>query len=127
MMHLTARYADGWNWWSAGPPDIDELRGMLDELDRHCSTVGRNPATLSRSLDLYSARPAGHRTGVGPGDLRQCGRDRRQAAQPCTQLGFSEIRCNVVPAADAVERLRAIGALGAVAEVVHQTSPTGVA
>ena len=126
MMELTVRYADGWNWWSAGPPDLDALRGMLDELDRRCSTLGRDPATLSRSLDLYSLDPLG--TVRAPDQVISGGVDEIAATLlSLTQLGFNEIRCNVVPADDAVERLRAISALGAVAEAVHQTSLTGVA
>ncbi len=123
MMQLAARYADGWNWWSAGPPDLDELRGILAELDRGCSAIGRDPATLRRSLDLYSLDPLG--VASDPGDVISGSADEiTNHLLSIAELGFDEMRCNVVAGADPDDRLRAVTALGDVVEAVHRASPT---
>ena len=59
MLRLTAQYADGWNWWATGRPDADRLTPIVTELDRACEAAGRDPATLRRSLDVYSVDPLG--------------------------------------------------------------------
>jgi alkanesulfonate monooxygenase SsuD/methylene tetrahydromethanopterin reductase-like flavin-dependent oxidoreductase (luciferase family) len=47
MLRLTARYADAWNSdWLAQPQDIQP---MLEELDKACAEVGRDPQTLVRT------------------------------------------------------------------------------
>ncbi len=46
MLKLVARYADTWN--SFAPPD--ELRRRNDQLTGFCEAIGRDPATLKRSM-----------------------------------------------------------------------------
>ncbi|MFC6162933.1 LLM class flavin-dependent oxidoreductase [Kribbella jiaozuonensis] len=50
MLRLIAEYADIWN--ISGPPhtDFDTLADRVRRLDAECARIGRNPATLSRSL-----------------------------------------------------------------------------
>ena len=50
MLRLVAEYADSWN--ISGPPhtDFDTLADRLRRLDTECERVGRDPATISRSL-----------------------------------------------------------------------------
>ena len=46
MLKLVARYADTWN--SFAPPD--ELRRRNDALTRYCVDIGRDPASIKRSM-----------------------------------------------------------------------------
>jgi alkanesulfonate monooxygenase SsuD/methylene tetrahydromethanopterin reductase-like flavin-dependent oxidoreductase (luciferase family) len=46
MLHLTARYADGWNVSSTG---VSRYHRLVDEFERACAEVGRNPSAVRRS------------------------------------------------------------------------------
>jgi alkanesulfonate monooxygenase SsuD/methylene tetrahydromethanopterin reductase-like flavin-dependent oxidoreductase (luciferase family) len=46
MLRLTARYADSWNVSSTG---IHRYRRLVEEFERACAEVGRDPATVRRS------------------------------------------------------------------------------
>lgn len=50
MLRLVAEYADTWN--ISGPPhvDFDTLTDRVRRLDAECERIGRDPSTLSRSL-----------------------------------------------------------------------------
>ena len=71
MMRLTATHADLWNGWlvphGSQPSDVPPLRTAVDEA---CRTVGREPATLTRTVGVLvvppglSDRPVG---GIGDG------------------------------------------------------------
>ncbi len=52
MLRLVAEQADIWN--IPGPPhnDWDFLAGRLRQLDESCAAIGRDPSTLSRSVQL---------------------------------------------------------------------------
>ncbi len=54
-MGVVARHAD---WWNTGARPADELRGKLDALRGHCDAVGRDFATLRKTLNVrvYLAR-----------------------------------------------------------------------
>jgi alkanesulfonate monooxygenase SsuD/methylene tetrahydromethanopterin reductase-like flavin-dependent oxidoreductase (luciferase family) len=116
MMDLAARYADGWNWWSAGPPDLAELSNLLRELDRRCATADRDPSTLRRSLDVYSVDPLG----LGPADEVIAGDPDRIAGAllELAALGFEEVRCNLA-GESANDRLRSIEAMAGVVTALH--------
>ena len=52
LLALVAEVADGWNtcWaWT-----LDAYRERLAVLDRACEAIGRDPATVTRSLGLYA-------------------------------------------------------------------------
>lgn len=49
MLRLTAELADHWN---GGLPAFEEVPGLLERLDAACRDVGRNPATLTRSVEV---------------------------------------------------------------------------
>jgi alkanesulfonate monooxygenase SsuD/methylene tetrahydromethanopterin reductase-like flavin-dependent oxidoreductase (luciferase family) len=52
LLRLVAGHADGWNTcWTWTPA---AYRERLDVLHRACDGVGRDPATVSRSLGLYA-------------------------------------------------------------------------
>jgi alkanesulfonate monooxygenase SsuD/methylene tetrahydromethanopterin reductase-like flavin-dependent oxidoreductase (luciferase family) len=51
MLRLTAQYADGWNGWLAyGRSQPDVLPPLRAKVDAACREVGRDPATLTRSV-----------------------------------------------------------------------------
>ncbi len=52
LLSVVAGQADGWNTaWSSTP---ERYRERLRELDAACEAVGRDPATVTRSLGLYT-------------------------------------------------------------------------
>lgn len=63
MMRLIAEYADIWN--ISGPPhtDLDMLADRARRLDLECERIGRDPSTISRSLQQIVSYddPAGTR------------------------------------------------------------------
>lgn len=52
VLRTVARHADGWNTCWAWTPAA--YRERLRALERACETVGRDPATVQRSLGLYA-------------------------------------------------------------------------
>jgi alkanesulfonate monooxygenase SsuD/methylene tetrahydromethanopterin reductase-like flavin-dependent oxidoreductase (luciferase family) len=46
MLRLTARHAD---WWDVSSTGIEEYRKCVQEMERACEEVGRDPATLRRT------------------------------------------------------------------------------
>jgi alkanesulfonate monooxygenase SsuD/methylene tetrahydromethanopterin reductase-like flavin-dependent oxidoreductase (luciferase family) len=52
LLRLVAERADGWNTCWAWTPDA--YRERLGVLEEACASVGRQPATVSRSLGLYA-------------------------------------------------------------------------
>jgi F420-dependent oxidoreductase-like protein len=56
-LRIAAKYADHWNCW-AGP---ETMQRKIKVLEEHCSAVGRDPASLTRSANmpvLFSDEPA---------------------------------------------------------------------
>jgi probable F420-dependent oxidoreductase len=50
MLKLTAQHADHWNvWFSSFNNDVEQLKGLLAQVDSACAEVGRDPKTLERS------------------------------------------------------------------------------
>lgn len=56
MVELTARLADGWNWWADATGTTDHLPPILANLERACEDRGR---PVERSVDMYSFDPLG--------------------------------------------------------------------
>lgn len=53
MLRLTAAHADMWNGWLVGQGnDVATYRPLRDGLDAACAAMGRDPATLSRSVGV---------------------------------------------------------------------------
>jgi alkanesulfonate monooxygenase SsuD/methylene tetrahydromethanopterin reductase-like flavin-dependent oxidoreductase (luciferase family) len=51
MLRIAAEYADCWNSFGT----VDEMRERNMILDEHCATIGRDPATIVRSLYVWAA------------------------------------------------------------------------
>jgi alkanesulfonate monooxygenase SsuD/methylene tetrahydromethanopterin reductase-like flavin-dependent oxidoreductase (luciferase family) len=56
MLRLTATWADAWNTAWFGAVD-DRLRSRLRDLDEACAAVGRDPATLRRTVGIRLHEP----------------------------------------------------------------------
>ncbi len=114
MLRLVARYADGWNWWTTDHRSaMETLRPIVEELEGACAEVGRDPATLRRSLDLYAVDPlsrAGDDESVLTGTAEEIG----GALLAFAALGFDEIRCDVYP-----KTVEGIEAMKDIVDLVH--------
>ena len=47
-LRIVARHADHWNVW--GGPQVVSRKGKI--LDEHCASVGRDPKTITRSVNM---------------------------------------------------------------------------
>ena len=55
MMQLAARYGDEWNGFSLETPSVELFAPVIDQVDTACRAVGRDPATLRRTIDIQAA------------------------------------------------------------------------
>lgn len=112
MMQTAARHADVWNGFSFRGHTFDVFSGMIDELERACDEVGRDPATLPRTLDLSVDLI---RMIEDPGDGCLHGSS-EQIAQSLRryedELGIEEVRCYAAGVGTAADRMRHVEALG---------------
>jgi alkanesulfonate monooxygenase SsuD/methylene tetrahydromethanopterin reductase-like flavin-dependent oxidoreductase (luciferase family) len=114
MLRLAASLADEWNWWTSDPDAPEALRGLVTELDQACHEVGRDPATLARSIDLFSFAPPGT---TGDGELSA--EDIAGRILAWKALGFGEARINLrVP--EGMALAEAVGAMSEVVALVHR-------
>ena len=112
-MRLVARYADEWNWWVAERDGTPSLPELVAEMERACEEVGRDPATLRRSLDVFSVATPGAPEPPGEGGALLISGSPESIADGLLaygQLGFAEVRINLrVPAdsspTDAIARM----------------------
>ncbi len=117
MVALTARLADGWNWWADSGGSPDHLPPILEQLNRACEETGRDPSSIERSIDLYSFDP------LGMSDRPQHVRSGSAAemAEPILQLAeldIEEVRIEVL--ADHPSKLEAATeAMTEVVDLVH--------
>lgn len=120
-MRLVARYADEWNWWTAERDGTAQLAQLAAELERACDEVGRDPATLRRSIDVFSvATPGVPAVAADSGELQIAGPPDAisDALLDYRGLGFDEVRINLRVPGD-VPRTEAIAWMAEVVERVH--------
>ena len=114
MLRLAAQYGDQWNWWGYGET-LDEIRERLgpiiDGLEAACEEEGRDPATLTRTFDLYSVVPDGF-DGEGlamENPVRGSHEEIAEFLLSLRELGFEEVRCDLFPKSiDAVEAMQPV-------------------
>jgi alkanesulfonate monooxygenase SsuD/methylene tetrahydromethanopterin reductase-like flavin-dependent oxidoreductase (luciferase family) len=106
MLALAARYGDAWNWWSANEPTEDarkRLVPLIEQLEAICVEIDRDPATLEKTLDLYTLVPEAFRSEAEeaglPLDKLVCGSPEKITEHILffAGLGFAEVRCDVWP------------------------------
>lgn len=119
MLRLAAQHADRWNCWLIfGDSRPAAAAPLLARLDAACRAVGRDPATIERSIAVQAAPSGGSRS------LRS--RVNHRAEQVVSRL----LRLKVVPLAGTPEELAgellAFAALG-VAEVQVRLRPNTLA
>ncbi len=93
MMQLTARFADVWNGWVPVElgPSVESFRPMVAELERACQEVGRDPATLRRSLDIQVDQLGLYDEGEKP--ISGSSEEIAEAILAFQEIGVDEVRC----------------------------------
>ena len=117
MLRLVARYADEWNWWTSDAGDTEQLRPVVEELELACAECDRDPASLRRSLDVYTVDPLGHAAAKHPGSEGLVAGSPAEIAEVLLgfgELGFAEVRCDVYP-----KTLEGVEAMADVVDRVH--------
>lgn len=120
-MRLVARYADEWNWWTGARDGAAGLRDLVAEMERACHEVGRDPATLRRSLDVFSvALPGVPDIGADSDELQVAGSPESiaEALLAYGELGFAEVRVNLRVPPD-MPRTEGIAWMGDVVARLH--------
>ena len=56
MLRICAEYADSWNSFGT----LEEIRERTAILDEHCAEIGRDPASITRSLYIWTAMLTEH-------------------------------------------------------------------
>ena len=52
-LRVVAKHADEWNWNAFPTPSGEAFRELSAILDEHCAAVGRDPADIRRSVQLF--------------------------------------------------------------------------
>jgi alkanesulfonate monooxygenase SsuD/methylene tetrahydromethanopterin reductase-like flavin-dependent oxidoreductase (luciferase family) len=52
MLRLDLKHADIWSWFSTERSTVDAFLPLLQEVDRVCEEIGRDPRTLGRSIGV---------------------------------------------------------------------------
>lgn len=112
MVELTARLADGWNWWADAGGNTDHLSPILANLDR--ALDGRE---IERSIDLYSFDPLGLIDGAPEGVASGSAEQMAAPIIGLKDLGIDEVRIDIY--ADPPRLAEATRAMAPVVELVH--------
>jgi len=122
MMRLAARFGDMWNTWSPEPQTLETFRPLVEELDRACEDVGRDPQNITRSIDiavdphaLMGEDPTWISEFVVAGSASQIA----DGLLAFGELGIDEVRCMVWPDRAADLKPITIGLLAEVVTLVH--------
>lgn len=118
MLRLAAEFGDEWNWWVAGPEGLANLSALADEVDRACLEQGRDPATLRRSVDVFSVKAP---TDGGPSETWPISGTPEQIAGALLEygrVGFDEVRIDL-RASDLISQADAIASMADVVALVH--------
>jgi F420-dependent oxidoreductase-like protein len=118
-LRIAARYADGWNAPFISPDDCRRKNSVLDE---HCAAVGRDPAVITRSVNLgivpddegLHARFGAIAEGVRPGVLMGAGQELVDRIGEYLDAGIEQINLAIRAPFDVSDLERAAEAIAAV-------------
>jgi len=124
MLRLAARFGDGWNWWTAQPHEaVAALHPIVEELERACVEVGRDPDSLQRSIDIYtidplslssdSERVPNGRIFIGSSE------EIAEMLLALSELNVYEVRCDLYPADTPEGMIKRIQSMAEVVKLVH--------
>jgi alkanesulfonate monooxygenase SsuD/methylene tetrahydromethanopterin reductase-like flavin-dependent oxidoreductase (luciferase family) len=119
MLGLVAAYADAWNWWGWDETHdemLERMKPVIAMLERACSDVDRDPASLVRTYDLYAVIAPGF-SGEGSGfdqPVAGSAADIAERILGLGEVGIEEVRCDVYP-----KTVEAITAMEPVVDIVH--------
>lgn len=122
MMRLAARFGDAWSGWTPEPQTIESFRPMIDELERACREIGRDPSTLVRTVDLaldphrFLGKPAGSLT---PFLISGTTGEIAEKLLAFRALGIEEVRCMLWPEPPPESRPEILLAMADVVSAVH--------
>jgi F420-dependent oxidoreductase-like protein len=74
-LRVVAEHADAWNFSGSREDAPGELRRLNGVLDQHCRAIGRDPAAIGRSVQLFAEPEDLDRTRRQVGDLIDAGAD----------------------------------------------------
>lgn len=114
MLRLTAELADHWNGGLRGPDEPEELLRAVDEA---CRAVGRDPATLTRSVEvLVRTLPAAPGAAREERELRGTPGELAELLRGYGRLGIDELQVQLRP-----NTLAAVEAFRPVIEAARDT------
>jgi alkanesulfonate monooxygenase SsuD/methylene tetrahydromethanopterin reductase-like flavin-dependent oxidoreductase (luciferase family) len=101
MLDLAARYGDEWNWYHyAGVASPETFAPLQEALDQACRAIGRDPASIRRSVDIAIApdgdQDTARRSGLG-GALVGSVAEITEAVAEFGTAGIDEVRLAVAP------------------------------
>jgi alkanesulfonate monooxygenase SsuD/methylene tetrahydromethanopterin reductase-like flavin-dependent oxidoreductase (luciferase family) len=101
MLDLAARYADEWNWYHyAGVPSPETFAPLQEALDEACRAIGRDPASIRRSVDFAIApdgdQDTARHNGLG-GALAGSVAEIAEAVAAFGTAGIDEVRLAIAP------------------------------
>ncbi len=124
MLRLAARFGDGWNWWTGRLHEaVAGLKPIVEELERACVEVGRDPDSMQRSIDVFTIDPLGLSSDSErvPNGSIIVGSSEEIAKMLLTlgELNVDEVRCDLYTADTPEGMIERIEAMAEVVELVH--------
>ncbi|MCK4266365.1 MAG: LLM class flavin-dependent oxidoreductase, partial [Thermoplasmata archaeon] len=124
MLRLAARFGDGWNWWTGRPHEaVAVLKSTVEELERACMEVGRDPDSIQRSIDVYTIDPLGLSSDserVPDGSIIVGSSEEiAEMLLALGELNIDEVHCDLYPADTLEGMIERIEAMTEIIELVH--------
>jgi probable F420-dependent oxidoreductase len=96
MLRLAARHADQWNGWIPDRSRVEEVAPLRSMVDKACDEVGRNPATLERTVTI-TVNPTEQRSSADTGTLTGSPEVLAEALRAFAREGISHIQISFEP------------------------------
>ena len=96
MLRLMARYAEQWNGWIPDRSRVEEVAPLRSLVDEACEEVGRNPATLERTVTI-SVNPTEQRGSANTGTLTGAPEVLAEALRDFAREGICHIQISFEP------------------------------